>query len=55
MPRHARPTTAEGKIADVIRWLDRRGFRNIAAELREAIASLEAPTPAVVRIKRRTR
>jgi len=55
MPRRARPTTAAGKIADVIRWVDRQGFRNFAAELREALALLEAPAPAAVRTKRRSR
>ena len=39
MPRRARPTTAVGKITDVIRWADRQGLHNIAAELREVLAS----------------
>lgn len=45
MPRRAKPTTAKGKIIDVIRWAERQGFFNIAVELREAIALLPEPTP----------
>ena len=43
MPRRARPTTAAGKIADVIRWADRQGLHNVAAELREALTLLSRP------------
>ena len=55
MPRRAKTTTAEGKIADVIRWADRQGFHNIAAELREALALLPIPEPLTTRAKRRVR
>ncbi len=44
MPRRARPTTAKGKITDVIRWAERQGFFNIATELREALALIPEPT-----------
>jgi hypothetical protein len=55
MPRRAIPTTAEGKIADVIRWADRQGFDNIAAELRQALALLPPSEPPAARAKRRAR
>ena len=55
MPKRARPTTAEGKIADVMRWADRHGLHNIAAELREALALVPPPEPTAIRRRRRTR
>jgi hypothetical protein len=42
MPRR-RPNTATAKIADVIRWADRQGFKNIAAELRDALKLMPSP------------
>jgi hypothetical protein len=42
MPRCKNPDdrTARERIADVIRWADRQGFYNIAADLRHALALL---------------
>lgn len=54
MPRRAKPTTAKGKIADVICWADRQGFHNIAAELRQVLALLPPPEPPAARAKRHT-
>lgn len=55
MPRRAKPTTAEGKISDVIRWADRQGFHNVAAELRQALALLAVSEPLTTRAKRPAR
>jgi hypothetical protein len=43
--RMTRPTNiarATTKIADVIRWAERQGFHNVAAELQAALALLPA-------------
>jgi hypothetical protein len=45
MPRRAKPTTAHEKIASVIQLADRQGFKNIATELREALALLPEVLP----------
>jgi hypothetical protein len=37
MTRRRTSVTAREKIADVIRWADRQGLHNIAAELRSAL------------------
>jgi hypothetical protein len=43
MPRRAEPKTARDRIARVIAWAEQQGFKNIAADLREALALLPEP------------
>jgi hypothetical protein len=40
MPKGRKKKNAKQKIADVIKWAERQGFHNIAAELRAALAEL---------------
>ena len=44
MPRRAEPKTARDRIARVIAWAEQKGFTNIAADLREALALLPEPS-----------
>ncbi len=43
-----RPTnpTPERRIADVLRWAEQQGFKNVAGELRQALADMNARTNA---------
>ena len=43
MPRRAEPKSAHDRIARVIAWAEQQGFKNIAADLREALALLPSP------------
>ena len=40
MAKFRKHRTAKQRIADVIRWAERQGFFNIAADLRAALADM---------------
>jgi hypothetical protein len=41
MPRQPKNPTPEQRIARVVKWAERQGLMNVAADLREALVELE--------------
>ncbi len=44
MARRPKVVTPEHRVADVLRWAERQGFENVAADLRQALADLNLKT-----------
>jgi hypothetical protein len=53
MPRRREPKSAREKVAAVLRWAERQGFDNVAADLHDALAILPADEIETQRRRRR--